>query len=173
MRRLFLALFLALVACSSDKSSSGNNPADCPSDVIDSRLWQRTFGSLLDSANQHKFESCGESWNKNGKTVVANFTHEGVHYRVRWTQANGGEVQFWERRTSPFGIQIGSDPQTYESTYADVGYTGCVNFGIGQTADPGKMQWNNGHDWQVHYHGDWQARYNKAVNALAATLGVK
>lgn len=192
MRRLFLALFLALVACDGDKTETVNlgedcvtcprldvpasaapinERTDCPSQVIDSRLWQRAFGGLIDPINQSKFDAWAITFNNHGKTVDATFFYEGSYYRVRWTQENGGLVQIWDRATSPF--ELGLAPENYAGTIIDIGYTGCVNFGVGRDADPGKMQWNDGDDWQVHYHGDWQARYKKGFEGLSSILGMK
>jgi len=160
-----------------DQKVAVNERTDCPSPIIHQPLLERTYSALTDESNKDKFDEWEGSFRVSGNAVEATWSYKGVYYKVFWVDhehaPGDGFAAFWERTDRPFVVGgdidlIGSD------TYMDASFTGCANFGIAYyDAEPGKMQWNHGDNWQLQYHDDWQARYGTAVDGLAITLGVK
>jgi hypothetical protein len=149
---------------------------NCPTHSIYSPLIDRTFTALLDASNADKFDEWQGSYRASGDSVEAIWSHGDSHYKMFWTDnqnvAEPGSISIWERTNAPFEMGYQEEIQ-YQGHFMDVGVTGCVNFGIAWEAEPGKMQWNDGYDWQIQYHDDWQGIYQQAIVGLAITLGLK
>lgn len=142
------------------------DPEDCPGPVIDREFLSRVLGELVDHGNKKKFLSWRNDYGngmKDPRNLYVVYVYQDVRYTL-WHLPNE-RLSFWER---PEGsIELGK-----VETWSDGGLTGCVNFGIGAGQEQ-YMSWADAEEKGLEYHPYWQARYVRAIQGLAETLGVR
>lgn len=145
---------------------------NCPSTPVDTILLEEIGRKLFFPGNTQHLSG----WEKKGYVIRATWSYQDIHYKLFWFKAGPDypprEIKIAEGKEA---FSVRSLSEIGSTTYTDVDGTGCVN--RGKYAEEGTMQWGQEHryteDFQVHLHGSYSDRYQRAINGLAFLLGIE